>query len=185
MTGCHKPENGRRRVVVDRHTKEPDLPVALQLLDGLEPVAAIQPVVGQDVELLEIDCLQSEIAKALIGALDDPVGRERLIRRDSRGRGPDPILRRNLRRDDDWVARRRAPHDRRAFAVPGSVTESGIKEVHSEFDRTRECAERIVIVGSEPACPADPPSAVADLGDGSDRSSREDVAAQPNSIAGC
>ena len=50
--------------------------------------------------------------------------------------------------------------------MPGTVTESGIKEVHPELDRTRERTEGIVIVGPEPARPADPPSAVADLGDG-------------------
>ena len=92
VTGCHQPENGLRRVVVDRNAKEPDLPVALQPLDGLEPVTAVQPVVGPDMELLEIDFLQSEIPKALLRALDDPVGRERLIRRDPRGAGQMPFF---------------------------------------------------------------------------------------------
>ncbi len=57
-------------MVVDRDAEEADLPVPFQLLDRLEPVALADPLVRPDVELLDVDRVQAEVAQALLGGLD-------------------------------------------------------------------------------------------------------------------
>ena len=48
-------------VVVDRDAEEADLSLALQSLDRVEPVALVHPLVGPDVELLDVDRLETEV----------------------------------------------------------------------------------------------------------------------------
>jgi hypothetical protein len=51
-----------RPIVVDRYAEQADFAVTLQSLDRLQPVAAINPFVRPDVELLDIDRLDAEVA---------------------------------------------------------------------------------------------------------------------------
>jgi hypothetical protein len=58
VAAAHQVQGVVRLVVVDRHAEEPDLPLPLEILDGLQPVAAVHPLVAPDVELEQVERLQ-------------------------------------------------------------------------------------------------------------------------------
>jgi hypothetical protein len=164
VAGAHEREGGLRLVVVDRHAEEADLALLLERLDGLEPVALPEPVVVPDVELLDVDRLEAEVAQARLGPGADVVARERRVGvRAGRG-GPAPVLRRDLRRHVDGLGPvpDRAAHELLRVAV--AVGERRVDEGQSEVDRAVQRAQRRVVVGADPHALADAPGAVADLG---------------------
>jgi len=97
-------EDVARLVVVDRHAEEPDLPLPLEVPDGLQPVASPHPLIAPDVELEQVERLQARDAQARLQAGPDVVAGKRLGRVDAVRRGPGPVLRRDLRRYVERVA---------------------------------------------------------------------------------
>src|SRR6476660_2413773 len=164
VAAAHQVQGIVRLIVVDRHPEEPDLPLALEVLDGLQPVAAAHPLVAPDVELEQVERLQAGSAQALLQAGPDVVAREGLGRVDAVRRGPSPVLRRHLGRYVERVAAVLAD-DRAddAFALP--VTAGGIEEVHAEFDGPVQGLHRLVLLRADPSRSADAPRPVPDLGD--------------------
>jgi hypothetical protein len=152
-------------VVVDRDTEEADLPLALQSLDRVEPVALAHPLVGPDVELLDVDRLETEVLQAALGAGHDPVGREDLLWAQAGPGRPLHVLRRDLAGDVDRRGRLAHGGADQLLAVAVTVRVGGVEEVDAVLDREPESPQGFVVVGSDPPRPTDPPGSEAELGD--------------------
>src|SRR6266571_2930954 len=164
VTAAHQVQGVARLVVVDRHAEEPDLPLALEVLDGFQPVAAAHPLVAPDVELEQVERLQAGRAQALLQAGPDVVAGEGLGRVDTVRRGPYPVLRRHLGRHVERIAAVLAD-DRADDALAFPVTPGGVDEVHAEFDGPVQGAHGLVLLRADPPRSADAPRPVPDLGD--------------------
>src|SRR5215208_682903 len=121
-------------MVVYGDAESADLTLPLQVLDGLQPVSLIDPVVLPDVELLHVDGLQSEVGEALLRAIPDVICGEHLLGGNAVGSGPDPVLRRDLGGDVDGLVPlpQYLPHE--PLAVPLPVCQGRVYEVESKVD---------------------------------------------------
>src|SRR6185295_6043010 len=86
-----------------------------------------------------------------------------------------PVLRRDLRRDEDLLLAPANDLPDDLLAVPVAVGQRGIDEVEPEVDRPVEGARRFLVAGADPLLCADPPGAVSDLGNLEPRPSQRPV----------
>jgi hypothetical protein len=101
------PDNFERRIrliVVDRDTHAANLARALQLFQGPAPLVASDPLRIPDVQLLQIDGLEAQVLETLLGREQDVLIGEDLLDADTRLRGPQVVLRRDLGGDVDAAA---------------------------------------------------------------------------------
>src|SRR5215207_5498464 len=154
-----------RLVVVYRDAEEADLALPLQVLYRLQPVPLADPLVGPDVELLHVYCLETEVPQARLRALPYVVRRKGLARVQPAGRRPHPVLRRYLRRDVDGLVSLFSDPANEPFAVALSVGEGGVYEVEAEVYGPVQRPERLFVLGAEPLALSDAPRPVADLRD--------------------
>ena len=163
--GAHQLQRGVRPVVVDRHAEGADLALLLERLDGLEPIALLQPGVVPDVELLHVDDVEPEVAQAGLRAGADVLAGERLARVGGGVARPLHRLGRELGGDVDLLRPRAHDLADEPLGVPVAVAERRVDEVQPEVDGPVQRAQRFVVVGADPHRLADAPRAVADLGD--------------------
>ena len=123
------------------------------------------PLVGPDVELLDVDRLETEVPQAALGTGDDPVGREDLLWAQAAPGRPFHVLRRDLAGDVDRLCRLAHGGADELLAVAVAVRVGGVEEVDAVLDRTPESPHGFVVVGSDPPRPADSPGPEAELGD--------------------
>ena len=165
-TGADQGEPVLRLVIVDRDAEEADLPLLLQRLHGLEPVAVPHPVVAPDVELQHVEGVEAALLQARLEAGADVLTRERLLDGDALARRPLAVLRRHLRRDDEPLAGVLAQDPADDLLAP-AVAAGGVDEGAAELDEALERLHRLVVLRADPAASrtADAPGAVPDLGD--------------------
>ncbi len=96
-------------MVVYGDAEKADLALSLELFDRLQPVPLAYPLVGPDVELLDVYGLEAEVFQAPFCALPHVVSGEGLVGVEPGGRGPRQVLRRDLGSDVDGLAP--LPHD--------------------------------------------------------------------------
>src|ERR1700722_20953901 len=85
-------------MTVDRDSEGPHLPLRLQIFESAPPLLAIGPLWVPGMKLLHIETLESQIFQTLFGRAHDVIAGKCLSDSNARGRGPDPVLRRHLRR---------------------------------------------------------------------------------------
>src|SRR5262245_43720908 len=135
-----------------------------QLHQRVDPFALVRPVVVPDVQLLEVDRLDAQVAEALLRAFDDVVVGENLTEWNI-ARGPFAVLRRNFRGDvDPLLARARDLADQ-SLAMPVAVGQRGVNEVQSLINRQVQRAARFGVIAAGPLNASDAPCAIADLRD--------------------
>ena len=181
VSALHERDGVVRLVVVDGYAEEADLPFGLQRLDGLQPVAAAEPLVAPYVELQDVERVQPGLPEAGLQAGPDVRARKGVGRVHARGRRPDPVLRRHLRRDVQVRTRALAddPGDD-PLALP--VAARGVDEGDAEFDRPVQGADGLVLLRADPPRAADTPCAVTDLGHGKPGAAQRTVAHASSSL---
>src|SRR5215204_5074618 len=180
-----EPHRVRRLMVVYGDAESADLTLPLQVLDGLQPVSLIDPVVLPDVELLHVDGLQSEVGEALLRAIPDVICGEHLLGGNAVGSGPDPVLQRDLGGDVDGLVPlpQYLPHE--PLAVPLPVCQGRVYEVESKVDSPVQGPERLFVLRAEPGVAGNTPGAVADFGYFQARSAERSVVHAASISAAC
>jgi hypothetical protein len=167
-------------VIVDRDAEGSDLALGLERLDRLAPVALLDPAVVPDVELLDVDRLQPEVAKAALGAAPDPLAREGVLRGGVVRRGPALVLGWHLRRHVDPLVVLAHDLSHELLAVSGAVGQGRVDEVHAQVDRQVQGAKRLVVLRPDPHRLPDPPGAVPQFRDLEARSAQPSIAHGPH-----
>src|SRR5262245_49055635 len=88
-------------MIVDRDSCKSDLARAFQVFKCFLPFVAREPAGIPDMELLQVDRIDVEVAKALFRRFHDVVVGEHIFDPAAWRRRPDSILRRHLRRYQD------------------------------------------------------------------------------------
>jgi hypothetical protein len=172
---AHQRERVVRLVVVDGDAEQPDLPLRLELGDGLQPVAAADPLVAPHVELEDVEVVEAARAQAGLQALPDVRAGERLGGVQAAGGRPHPVLRRDLGGDQDLVTGPLAHHPAHdAFAL--AVAAGGVDEVDAQVDGPVQGPYGLVLARPHPPRRADAPGAVADLRHGQPTASQLAIA---------
>ena len=141
-----------------------DEPLALEVPDRPLPAVVRHPGVAPDVELLEVDALQAQVAPALVRHLDDVVVREDLGDGRLRLARPAAVLGRDLRRGVELgAAMPRQGVAEEPLAPALAIGVGGVEEVAAPLDRAVQGPPRLLVVGAGPSGHA--PHPVADLGD--------------------
>jgi hypothetical protein len=163
-------ERGLGAMVIDRDAPVQDLSLALEALHAparLGPLVRLEPEVVPDVELLQLERLDAEVAQRLLDAVDHVTRGEGA--RDGRGRLRRPLVvhRRHLRGDDEPVAPLVARDDlaQQPLAVTVSVGERRVEERDSGVQGRMQRAARVVVARAAPEPSADAPGAEADFRD--------------------
>ena len=155
LAGCH-----RLMLMPDAA----DEALGLQVGDGALPAVVFGPRVRPDVELLEVDACDAEVAEAALGAPPDVVGGEDVLEPVVGRRGPLAVLRRDLRGDERRRARPVREHvPDQLLAVAVAVGAGRVEEVAAELEAAPQRRARRLVV--RPGPPAHAPGAEAHLGD--------------------
>lgn len=132
----HGLESGIRVVFTYGDTHKADFAARAEIFDSSTPFVGIGPGVGPDVELLEVDLLDAEIAQTLVGGFDDVVIGENGLNWSFRGGGPDAVLRWNF---GGHIGLPECLFDSLAdklFTVSIAICQRGVDEVYSKFKST-------------------------------------------------
>src|SRR5690242_1570052 len=105
QAGIDDLQRGIRIVIVDGNTDSAHLPGFLEVLESPPPLVPVDPLGTPDVELLQVDRLQAEVAQALISALENVVVGKYLFDADAAARWPLLVLRRHFGGYEDLLLR--------------------------------------------------------------------------------
>ncbi len=150
-------------VVIDGHSGEADLAVALQIFKRPFPFIAVNPARVPDVQLLKVDRVDAQIPETLLGRANDIVIGEHVGNVRSRRCRPDSILGRYLCRDVHATRSILDDLTDEHFAMPVAIGEGRVDKVQAKFERASESEDGFIIRATFPLFAADAPGAVADL----------------------
>ena len=150
-------------MIVDGHAHCAHLAAGLQILKGAAPLVAREPFGVPDVQLLQVDGVQLQVAQALFGAADDVVVREHAFNADARLRWPHQILGRHFRGDVDALLGLVNDLANQLLAVPVAISQRRVDEVDPQLDGPVQCAYRLVVGATPPLGAANAPGSVAYL----------------------
>ena len=94
--GLEGGDGGGGLVIVDGDAGVADFAGAFEVVNGALPVVVSEPVGGPDVELLEVDAVDAEVAEAFLGGGDEVVVGEDLFDGGAEAGGPDFVFGGNL-----------------------------------------------------------------------------------------
>ncbi len=153
-----------RLPAIDADTEGAHEALVLERAQGALPAIVGRPLIGPDVQLLQVECRDADVLQTLLGVLADVVGGEDVVERVRRPRRPLAVLRGNLGGDVETLAGMSLQRlAQQPLAMPVAVGPGRIEEVASELDRPVERRERLLVVAAGPPCHA--PHAVADFSD--------------------
>ena len=160
-SGFDDAEGSFRLVVVDGDTYEADFTGSLQVFEGAAPFIAFQPFRVPDVELLEVDAIQAEVAEAGFGGLDDVLVGEDFVDGCSQAGGPNAVHRWNFGGHVEGPGGFADHLANELLALAVTVSECRVDQVDAVGDGKTEGGQRGIVVGTNPLFATDPPSTVA------------------------
>ncbi len=152
-------------VLTDGDAHETDFSAGAKVFDGATPFVRTGPGIRPDVKLLEEDLFDSEVAKALVGALHDVVIGEDLLEGCAGRGGPDSVFGWDFGGDADLAEGLADRLTHQPFTVAVAVGESGVNQSHAELKSALQCMEGLFVVGALPLLPADTPGSETDFAD--------------------
>ena len=161
--GADDAQGGIGLMIVDGDADGADFAGFLQILEGAAPFVAVEPFGIPDVQLLEVDGFEAEIAEAGFGAADDVVVGENFSDADARLGGPEHVLRRDFGGDVDFAGGVADDLTDQAFAMAVAIGERGVDEIQAEFEGAADGAEGFVVGAALPLIAADAPGTIADF----------------------
>ncbi len=161
--GADDAQGGIGLMVVDGDADGADFPGSFQIFKGAAPFVAVEPIGIPDMQLLEVDGFEAQVAEAGFGAADDIVVGENFGDADARLGGPEHVPRRDLGGDVDFAGGVADDLSDQAFAMSVAIGESGVYEIQAEFEGAADGAEGLFVGAALPLIAADAPGAIADF----------------------
>ena len=161
--GADDAQGGIGLMIVDGDTDSADFPGCFQIFKGAAPFVAIEPIGIPDVQLLEVDGFEAEVAEAGFGGADDVVVGEDVGDADARLGGPEHVFGRDFGGDVNFAGCVADDLADEAFAMAVAIGERGVDEIQAEFEGAADGAEGFLVGAALPLIAADAPGTIADF----------------------